>query len=40
MQKNRSGKLTSMCKRNILYVGFMDWIKSLPYSELITGKEK
>ncbi len=21
-------------------VGFMDWIKSLPYSELITGKEK
>ena len=22
------------------FVGFMDWIKSLPYSELITGKEK
>lgn len=21
-------------------VGFMDWVKSLPYSELITGKEK
>lgn len=27
-------------KLNEWSVGFMDWIKSLPYSELITGKEK
>ena len=27
-------------KANKEYIGFCDWIETLPYSEIITGKEK